>query len=123
MNWSHLRATLWLRWRILVNRIKRTRKLNNVLFGLLLLFCISLSVGLLVLSLVLGLEGLPKAEPKDLLVTWVVLVLFFLFAWMIGVVKRTSEPSVRPVVARFQNRNRMTSSFAAITRPWPWYQK
>ncbi len=86
MNWSHLRTTLWLRWRILVNRVRRTGKLNNVLFGLVLVLGTCICVGLFVLSLMLGLSGLPDTQPQGLMQIWIALAMAFLFFWMVGLV-------------------------------------
>jgi hypothetical protein len=84
LNWGHLRATLWLRRRILVNRIRRTGKLNNVVFGLLVFVGTCLCVGLFFVSLELGLSALPDAEPIVLMGIWFVLAAAFLFFWMVG---------------------------------------
>lgn len=84
MNWSHLRTTLWLRWRILVNRVRRTGKLNNVLFGLLLVLGSVICVGLFAAALIVGVQVLPEAKPEQLLMTWIVFALLFLFSWMVG---------------------------------------
>ncbi len=84
MNPNHLRATLWLRWRILVNRVRRTSKLNNVLFGGVLVLAALACLSLFVLALMLGLEKLPEAEPLPLMLVWIALAGGFLFSWMIG---------------------------------------
>lgn len=86
MNWNHLGATLWLRWRILVNRIRRTGKLGNAVFGVLAVLGLCVSGGLFVLGLVLGLELMPKAEPMPLMFVWGGLALGFAFFWMIGLI-------------------------------------
>jgi hypothetical protein len=84
LNYSHLQAVLWLRWRILVNRIRRGGKLGSVMFGVLLFFAACTSLGLFVLALVLGLTTLEKATPFGLMATWAGLALGFLFFWMVG---------------------------------------
>ncbi len=86
MRLDHLRATLWLRWRILRNRIRRGGKVGNVLFGLLLGFCLLAAVGLFVGAFALGIELSPEAEPMTVLLTWGGLALAFLFSWTIGLV-------------------------------------
>ncbi|MCP3917903.1 MAG: ABC transporter permease [bacterium] len=86
MNLGHLRATLWLRWHILRNRIRRGGKLSNVLFGVLLVLILCACVGVFFLTLGLGIEHLPGAEPKDVLLAWIALTLGFLFSWSIGLV-------------------------------------
>ena len=99
MNWSHLRTTLWLRWRILVNRVRRTGKLSNVLFGLLLVVGSVICVGLFATALILGVEILPETEPASLMLTWIVLALLFLFSWMVGLMTDLQ----RSDVMSFQN--------------------
>jgi len=84
MSWSHLRATLWLRWRLLANRVRRASKLGSALFGVLLVLGLAVSAGAFLLATRLGLELLPDAEPFPLMVAWIALSLAFLFAWTIG---------------------------------------
>jgi len=86
LNWSHLKATLWLRWRILINRVRRAGKLSSTIFGLLIFLGVSLSLGLFALALLIGLEVLHSAEALDLMVAWIGLALAFLFFWMVGLV-------------------------------------
>jgi hypothetical protein len=83
---DHLRATLWLRWRILRNRIRRGGKVGNVLFGLLLGFGLLAAVGLFFGAFAVGIELSPEAEPMTVLLTWGGLSLAFLFFWTIGLV-------------------------------------
>ena len=84
MNWIHLKATIWLRWRILVNRVRRTSKLNNAVLGVLIVFGVCASMGLFALALLIGLAELDSAEPMHLMLIWVGLGFAFLFFWMIG---------------------------------------
>jgi len=86
MNWGHFRSTLWLRWRILVNRIRRTGKLSNFFLGVLVLLGVAAAVGSFSLALSVGREELPGAEPFDVLLMWAILGAIFLFSWMIGLV-------------------------------------
>lgn len=84
MKWNHLKAMLWMRWRLMVNRVRRASKLGNVLLGVMLVLGALCSMGFFVLALVLGLEKLPDAEPFGVMVTWVILACFFLLMWLIG---------------------------------------
>ena len=84
MNWSHLKTVLWLRWRILANRIRRTSSVMDALFALFILLCVVASLGLGVLAFGIGVEQLPEAEPADLLKVWAALAIGFLFFWVIG---------------------------------------
>lgn len=84
MNWDHLQAVLWLRWRILVNRVRRGGKMGNAVFGFLLFLAVCASIGCFVLALVLGLATLKDATPFPLMAVWAGLALGFLFLWTIG---------------------------------------
>lgn len=86
MNLEHLRATLWLRWRILRNRVRRGSKMGNALFGALLVLGACVALGLFILAFVGGLQ-LPADEgTAPVLVSWLGLALGFLFFWTIGLV-------------------------------------
>ncbi|MGE3164273.1 MAG: ABC transporter permease [Planctomycetota bacterium] len=84
MRVAHLQAVLWLRWRILGNRVRRGSKLGNVLLALLLVLGVACSLGSFVIALVLGIKQLPKAEPAPLMFVWIGLSVGFLLFWMIG---------------------------------------
>ena len=86
MNWSHLRATIWMRWRILVNRIRRTGKLGNTLLALVVGLALIVAIGLFVFAYRLGIHELPEANPMGVLATWLGLSLGFAFFWMVGLV-------------------------------------
>lgn len=73
-----------MRRRILVNRVKRTSKLANTLFGLLVLLGVCVSLGSFALALILGINALPGADPVDLMLVWIVLTIAFVFFWAIG---------------------------------------
>ena len=84
MNWHHLQAFLWLRWRLLVNQLKRGGVAGAVILALL---AVALGLGAAVLFLVLFLVGwlaLPRAPSWVLLYLWDGLVVAFLFSWMAG---------------------------------------
>ncbi len=94
MNWGHLRAFVWLRWRLLVNQWRRAGILSGVLLGV-------LSVGLFLLAilifggaLALGWNTIPEAAPKHLMYVWDGIVAVFLFFWCVGLMMeiQRSEP-------------------------------
>jgi hypothetical protein len=85
VNWGHLRAFLWLRWRIRVNQIKRGGVANAVILGTLAVLAVFLAVGLFVGFFLLGLFALNDVPPSVLLYVWDGLVVVFLFAWSVGV--------------------------------------
>jgi len=123
LNYSHLQAVLWLRWRILVNRLRRGGKVGGVLLGVLLFLAVCTSLGLFVLTLVLGLTTLEKATPFELMTTWVGLALGFLFFWMVGLLtdlQRSDSMSFKhllhlPVSLRWVFLYNFLSSFVSVS--------
>lgn len=84
LNWKHLKAILWLRWRILRNRARRSGKVGNVLMALLLIGAMLVAVASLVAALVIGVKQLPGIDPMHLLLVWAALCVGFLFSWSVG---------------------------------------
>lgn len=84
MNRSQLKAMLWMRWRIMVNTMRRAGKLNNALFGVLLGIGALVSLASFVLSLLVGLEELEGTAPMTLMYVWLGISLGFSFFWMLG---------------------------------------
>ena len=123
MNWIHLKATIWLRWRILVNRVRRTSKLNNAVLGLLIVLGVCASMGLFALALLIGLAELDSADPMHLMLIWVGLAVGFLFFWMIGLLadlQRADAMSFKnllhlPVSLRWVFLYNYLSSFVSVT--------
>ncbi len=75
-----------MRWRILVNRVRRGGKLGNTFLALLVLLGVAASVGFFYVTLRLGLKELPDADPVDTMLVWAVFAVAFLFFWSIGLV-------------------------------------
>jgi ABC-2 type transport system permease protein len=86
VNLEHLKAFVWLRWRLRVNQMRKAGTVNAVLIAIVQGFALLASVGLFVLGLVLGLLALPHAPPWAHLFMWDGIVVGFLFWWMIGLV-------------------------------------
>ncbi len=84
MNIEHLRAFLWLRWRIRVNQAKRAGTLNSVLTAILAIAGLVVSAALFVAGIVLGAAVMPELSSSVRLYVWDGIVLAFLFTWMIG---------------------------------------
>lgn len=85
MNWLHLQAFCWLRWRLSVNQWRRGGKLNAVLMTLLAAAALALAVPLAIACFVVGLLVFPEASPAQLMYTWDAVVIGLLFFWSIGV--------------------------------------
>jgi hypothetical protein len=84
VNREHLRAFLWLRWRLLVNQLRRGGVVNVVIVALLVVGAVLLSASLFVGFFLIGLFALPDASPQTILYVWDGLVVAFLFLWMTG---------------------------------------
>jgi hypothetical protein len=86
VNWQHLQAFVWLRWRLLVNQWRRAGALNAILLTIVAIGAIVLAIPLLIGSFVLGQFAIPRAAPEHLLYAWDGVVVGFLFFWCIGLV-------------------------------------
>ncbi len=84
MNWQHLQALLWLRWRLLVNHWRRGGAFNAMLMIVVAWCALVLVVPLFIASLALGILAFPHATPVHLLYAWDGLLVAFLFFWGIG---------------------------------------
>ena len=84
MNAQHLRAFVWLRWRLLINQMHRGGIANVVIVSILAIGAALAAVILLIASFVAGLYAFEKATPMAMLYVWDGLVLAFLFAWAVG---------------------------------------
>ncbi len=84
MNLQHLRAFLWLRWRLRVNGFKRAGTVNAVLMAILAVLGFCLAGVLFVVCLLVGLFALDEAAPDVFLYVWDGLVIAFLFFWFTG---------------------------------------
>ncbi len=81
MNWEHFRTFVWLRWRLLVNQLKRGGLGNRVLLALLGGAAVVLATVLFAASLVIGLLALRGASDEVILYVWDGVVLALLFFW------------------------------------------
>ena len=86
MRWEHLKAILWLRWRLRKNRWRRDGLLNAIVM---MAFAVVALVGSMVaffVTLIVGVFQLGETEPNYLMLIWDGLVLAFLVFWMIDLV-------------------------------------
>ncbi|MFC1795361.1 hypothetical protein ACFL3Q_17465, partial [Planctomycetota bacterium] len=86
MNWSQLRTIIWLRWRLSRNQWSRGGKLNAVLT--IIIVVIGLGIGFIggIVGVLLGTFALAKASPQVMLLVWDMIIGFFLFFWLAGIV-------------------------------------
>jgi ABC-2 type transport system permease protein len=84
VNLEHLRAFLWLRWRLRLNQLKRGGTANVIVLAILAVIAVLLAGASFVTFLLVGLLALPQASPLVILYVWDGLVVAFLFFWMVG---------------------------------------
>ena len=82
---------MWVRWRILANRMSRRGKMNSVLFAVLVLLGAMFSVGSFLATFLIGVVELPEAESMEIWGVWVGLSIAFLLFWMIGLMTELSR--------------------------------
>ncbi len=94
MNPAHLRAFVWLRWRLRVNQLKKGGAVNAFLLVILAVGAVVLAVGMFVGGLAGGFFGMPQAGPVGRLIVWDAVVVAFLFTWMIGLLTELQRTDV-----------------------------
>jgi len=86
LNWQHLRAFLWLRWRLSANQWRRGGPINAALMTLIVVGALAMTIPMFIGSLVLGMHIFPQAAPLHLMYGCDGLALAFVFVWMIGLI-------------------------------------
>jgi ABC-2 type transport system permease protein len=86
VSWQHVKAILWLRWRLTVNQWKRGGQLNAAIAAVFVWLFLVLAVGAFFAALGFGVLLLPQASPDNLLLLWDVMVVAFLFMWLTGLI-------------------------------------
>lgn len=86
MNWQHFHALLWVRWRLLVNQMRRGGPVNAIAAGFLAVIGVLAALVMFGSFLFVGLFAFPKDYPDALLYVWDGLVVAFIFSWMIGLI-------------------------------------
>ncbi|MGO9466410.1 MAG: hypothetical protein ACLQIB_51685 [Isosphaeraceae bacterium] len=84
MNWQHLQAFVWLRWRLLANQWRRAGALNFILLTIVAIGALVTAIPLLIASFLIGQFAIPRAAPEHLLYAWDAVIVAFLFFWGIG---------------------------------------
>ena len=84
MNLEHLKAILWLRWRLSVNQSRKAGSFNFVLMMILVCSTLVLAALSCFLAIGLGIFLLPKATPYTVMIVWDVIIVVFLFSWSIS---------------------------------------
>lgn len=86
MSWQHLRAFVWLRWRLMANGWRRGGQINFIITVFFAACAVAASLPLFAGSLWLGMRLFANQTPEHLLYTWDVLVVGFTFIWSIGLI-------------------------------------
>lgn len=86
MNWRHMQAFVWLRWRLMANQWRRAGTVNAILMMIIAWFAVASVIPVFVGCFFAGVYLIPKAEPVHLLLAWDGLVLAFLLFWSVGVI-------------------------------------
>ena len=86
MDTHHLRTILWLRWRLARNQWRRSGPLNAIVSLAVAVLVLIAGASGIIIGILIGVLGLSKMSPRDLLALWDVLVMVFLFLWMMGIV-------------------------------------
>jgi ABC-2 type transport system permease protein len=86
VNWQHLQAFVWLRWRLLVNQLRRAGFANAVLLTMVTVGLVLLAIPLFIGAFMVGRFVIPQAAPEHLLYAGDGVVLAFLFFWCIGLI-------------------------------------
>jgi len=84
VNVEHFRAFLWLRWRLLINQLRRGGIANVVILALFAVGAVTLAIGAFVAFFLVGVFALRDESPTVILYVWDGLVVAFLFAWCMG---------------------------------------
>jgi ABC-2 type transport system permease protein len=83
VNWEHLKAFLWLRWRIISNRNRRAGKGAVILQAIFTAIMVAGGIVAFGGGIALGYFALPRVTPAIFLYVWDGVVLAFLFLWMV----------------------------------------
>jgi ABC-2 type transport system permease protein len=94
VNWEHLKTFLWLRWRLIANRNKRSGKASVVLQGILIVVLALAGLMSFVGGIAGGYYGLPKAPAPIFLYVWDGVVIAFLFMWMVELITELQRAEI-----------------------------
>jgi ABC-2 type transport system permease protein len=94
VNWQHLQAFIWLRWRLFANQMRKGGAFNAVLAAVLAVFAVLGASVLFVVFFVVGLFTLADKSPDVIMFVWDGLVAAFLFSWTIGLLVELQRSEV-----------------------------
>jgi ABC-2 type transport system permease protein len=85
VNWGHLQAFVWLRWRLMANQWRRAGAFNAALMIVVGISLVATAIPILIGSFALAVYAIPRAAPTHLMYAWDGLAFFFVLFWGIGV--------------------------------------
>lgn len=86
MNWQHLWAFVWLRWRLLINQSRRDGAFNGVLMMIVIVGAAVTAIPLFFATIGVGVYLIPKATPLQIMYALDAMIAAFLLFWGIGLV-------------------------------------
>ncbi len=86
MNSTHLRAFLWLRWRLFLNQLRRSGIANQVILAIIAVNIVSAAIVFFAGALIAGILLMPTLSAPLQLLIWDLLIFGFFVAWLGGVV-------------------------------------
>lgn len=94
MNMPHFRTFVWLRWRLIINRLKKGGTANTVLLAIAAVGAVLLALGFAIFAFIAASFFMASVAPATLMYIWDGAVVAFLFVWTLGVLieLQRSEP-------------------------------
>jgi hypothetical protein len=86
MKLEHLKAFIWLRWRIFINQLRRSGIANVVILAILAVLGAMFSCGLAIGLFLVGFFALAKVSATAILIVWDGMVIGCLFLWLTGLI-------------------------------------
>ena len=84
MNWAHLKAFVWLRWRLGVNGIRRSGPGGAIVSAIFTMMMGAGGVPTLLVGFLVGFLALRTGAPRVVMVVWDGAIVGFVLFWMIG---------------------------------------
>jgi hypothetical protein len=83
-NWAHLKAFIWLRWRLAVNQTRRSGPGGAVVSGIVTVLMTAGGGVMLVLGFLVGFLALRTGPSKAVMAVWDGAIVGFVFFWLAG---------------------------------------
>jgi ABC-2 type transport system permease protein len=83
-NWAHLKAFVWLRWRLAVNQTRRSGPGGAVVSGIVTVMMTTGGGVMLIIGFLVGFFALRTGPSSAVMVVWDGAIVGFVFFWMVG---------------------------------------